>query len=715
MSTSRAKTQSTDQHGKSQQSTSATPSNPTTQNNIKRKKHTGETPMHVAAKRSMSLTHFQNLTKDFSQDEKIQYSMKTSNKGKIPIDLIRKQLPKPDKKEIFDILLDNLIAQPVQALKQPIDAQKIRNKYQVFDNSQLGQNIDAACEIVNYIRRLVDHSTSHPESNKLDAARSNQIGTKLTTRRSKVNNSVNQLLLREGDITADNDKIFVNLETSTREKLISRYNQGIDKDRIGNCLEMARYAATIARDKNLKMSIYQFDPQTGDHVFGLILDKKKGGNLLTNCGPASVICCSWTPLVCLAREYKTQLKDHRYFYRGGRAYEVLTTFNPHYHILEPIYNPATESSLFFPITSSHSLADQFIEPLIHKLSPKEKYLFSRIIRGHLDTALDEHLIDDLDLENYSSDELLDFLKNTFSNDTQFLPLTTYLYADNEAFYRKKITKALTNGANPNQADLREQTALFIASKKNYLEIAKILLAHGADPNQKTREGRTPLLEAVIHNNLEMAQALLSAGANPNHELANGDTPLSIAVENNHLDMAHCLLTGGASPNPISTKRETHLAISVECNDVEMAKLLLAAGADPNLTAAEFDFPPLFIATDCGYTEMVDLLLATPGIQFTTICRSADEHRQCCQNQANDIRKRMEKHIADKIEMGEDPSEISISAKELAVIKGLTIIANKIEAVEKNIKASVVKISLFNPAKNSSTTTENTQCVNACKK
>ena len=52
-------------------------------------------------------------------------------------------------------------------------------------------------------------------------------------------------------------------------------------------------------------------------------------------------------------------------------------------------------------------------------------------------------------------------------------------------------------------------------------------------------------------------------------------------------------------------------MAVANNRKEAVTLLLKKGADPNYTSKEFQFPPLFVAIDCNYNNIIDILLGNP--------------------------------------------------------------------------------------------------------
>ena len=213
-------------------------------------------------------------------------------------------------------------------------------------------------------------------------------------------------------------------------------------------------------------------------------------------------------------------------------------------------------------------------------------------------------------------------------------------------------------ADPNVVDteqFREQTPLSLAIADGNEGLLDGLLAAGADPNKRvTPEFRvgTHLTYAVGLGDVNVVQKLLDAGADPNvidTEQFYDQTPLSLAIESGDQDMLRRLIAAGADPNkriqpdfrvgthltyavglgdtgvvqilldagadPDAIDREqfydeSPLSLAVKDRDADMVRILVNAGADPNQVLDQFnDVSPVDIATEEGYTEILQILLA----------------------------------------------------------------------------------------------------------
>ncbi|HEX6999602.1 MAG TPA: ankyrin repeat domain-containing protein [Gammaproteobacteria bacterium] len=110
------------------------------------------------------------------------------------------------------------------------------------------------------------------------------------------------------------------------------------------------------------------------------------------------------------------------------------------------------------------------------------------------------------------------------------------------------------------------TALLFAAREGCKECARHLVEAGADPNLADPKNVTPLFLAIDNLHFDTAKYLIEAGADPNRWDWWGRTPLYAAVDMN-------TLPHGGRPDRLSTDETTSL---------ELIEMLLARGANPNL-------------------------------------------------------------------------------------------------------------------------------------
>jgi ankyrin repeat protein len=186
----------------------------------------------------------------------------------------------------------------------------------------------------------------------------------------------------------------------------------------------------------------------------------------------------------------------------------------------------------------------------------------------------------------------------------------------------EIIRALIQaGANPNQQDDIEYTALALAVENSHLRAVRVLVAAGADVNIAATYGNTPLILACEKGSFEMAEFLLDRGANIATTNRDRETALMKAAATGSLPLVRLCIDRGADVNTVSKGRNTALAIAagashnvrVDKNDrssgssireyrddgscwewqplpadrvIEVVRALLQAGADPNLPNGE---------------------------------------------------------------------------------------------------------------------------------
>ncbi len=160
----------------------------------------------------------------------------------------------------------------------------------------------------------------------------------------------------------------------------------------------------------------------------------------------------------------------------------------------------------------------------------------------------------------------------------------------------------------------ERNPLIAATKKENLEMVKLLVNNDAKVNQKLKLGITPLLLGVLQGNLAIVNFLLNKGADPNILGQIGFTPLFFAAYNDNLQMINLLVKSGANINqPVSFYFDTEmpndmtpLMTEAYNNKTDFVRVLLELGANPLLKNPEGQ-TALDIAVQKGYQVIIDLL------------------------------------------------------------------------------------------------------------
>lgn len=156
---------------------------------------------------------------------------------------------------------------------------------------------------------------------------------------------------------------------------------------------------------------------------------------------------------------------------------------------------------------------------------------------------------------------------------------------------RAVQALLRKGVDPNLADARGRTPLFMAVREESLAALESLLASPqTQVDTPNADGETPLMLAAIRGSLPAVQALVKRGAAVNRK---GWTPLHYACSGPDNGVAAFLIAQGAELNARSENGTTPLMMAARYGAGDLVPLLLKAGAEPRaaneqeLTAADF--------------------------------------------------------------------------------------------------------------------------------
>jgi ankyrin repeat protein len=95
---------------------------------------------------------------------------------------------------------------------------------------------------------------------------------------------------------------------------------------------------------------------------------------------------------------------------------------------------------------------------------------------------------------------------------------------------EEVTRLLTQGADPGEADNVGFTPLHFAAQEQHPPVVGLLLAAGADVQATDRWGNTPLWRAIFtaHGDVSTSAALLAAGADLDTVNSTGVSPRALA-------------------------------------------------------------------------------------------------------------------------------------------------------------------------------------------
>jgi ankyrin repeat protein len=108
----------------------------------------------------------------------------------------------------------------------------------------------------------------------------------------------------------------------------------------------------------------------------------------------------------------------------------------------------------------------------------------------------------------------------------------YIAADGDL---EAVTRAISEGADPNQGDDVGYTPLHVSIQNGHVATIELLLNAGANPNVYDNHGNGPLWTAIMRpqitlpTQVSIIRTLLRAGADPDHQNAHGRTPRQMAT------------------------------------------------------------------------------------------------------------------------------------------------------------------------------------------
>jgi len=124
-----------------------------------------------------------------------------------------------------------------------------------------------------------------------------------------------------------------------------------------------------------------------------------------------------------------------------------------------------------------------------------------------------------------------------------LMLTASHYQDDQSMKQLKLLIQL--GANLDQRDKNERTALMIASSLGRVDALEYLIKFNASLNGYDKFGWTALMLAIYYNQKKVVKILLAAGADVNLNTKKGLTALKVAIDNERAALIPILKDYGA--------------------------------------------------------------------------------------------------------------------------------------------------------------------------
>lgn len=149
---------------------------------------------------------------------------------------------------------------------------------------------------------------------------------------------------------------------------------------------------------------------------------------------------------------------------------------------------------------------------------------------------------------------------------------------------EQVKDALSRGASVDARDEQRRTALFFASLRGKLDIARLLVRQGANVNARDSNDNTPLhFVTEMGHHMHIIKFLVEQHANINARSNNGKTPLMNATISNKLNIVRFLVS---QPNLLIDARDllkrTALMMATMDNNMTIIRALIKAHANPTI-------------------------------------------------------------------------------------------------------------------------------------
>ena len=168
-------------------------------------------------------------------------------------------------------------------------------------------------------------------------------------------------------------------------------------------------------------------------------------------------------------------------------------------------------------------------------------------------------------------------------------------------------------ANVDITNTRGHTATYLAARDGLVEaVRKLLCDHGADPNAADHRGRTPLFVAAEGGFDISIRTIIEQGGNPNISSASGMSPLLIAAQEGRFSTVRVLAELGASTTASDDRGRTAVFLAAQFGHDEVIRLLVDEWSAPANVPDMEDWTPVYIASAKGHVSTARLLMGCLG-------------------------------------------------------------------------------------------------------
>jgi len=188
-------------------------------------------------------------------------------------------------------------------------------------------------------------------------------------------------------------------------------------------------------------------------------------------------------------------------------------------------------------------------------------------------------------------------------------ITAIKFIENADF----IDKLIKNGADVNEHDGDENSALILAITYKYLDVVKVLIDEVDDVDETDKDGNTALMLISKNGHLAYVKYLIEKKADVNKVNKDGETALTIAMQYDYSYVVKFLIGHVADINKDDKNGNTALMLVSKYGCLEDVKYLIKKGSDINKVNKDGN-TPLILASLNGHAEIVKHLL-NAGAKF----------------------------------------------------------------------------------------------------
>jgi len=152
-------------------------------------------------------------------------------------------------------------------------------------------------------------------------------------------------------------------------------------------------------------------------------------------------------------------------------------------------------------------------------------------------------------------------------------------------YKEFIELLVAKGADINETNSLNETALMLAAESGNLDLVKWLVEHGAEIDAINKNKETVFHYSVKSKNLTLVKWLVSKGTDIDSQNSDGETPLMLAIKDNSWDIVKFLGSKGVNINLKNSSGRSALLLTfvyAEKAAPEMVEWLISKGADINV-------------------------------------------------------------------------------------------------------------------------------------